>query len=156
MLETSGALPVDVIQSMFAGLDPFLVLRKFIAFAQLDPASSKAAQFVALEDWLNDGVPLAGPVARECLAGWYGENTPHRLCWRIDGDVVDPAAFVKPALVLVPDQDRIVPPKSANALGQALPAATVKTLPFGHIGMVAGARAKSAVWRLMADWLTAD
>jgi len=156
LLESHGELPVDIIQSMFAGLDPFLVLRKFIAFAQLDPASTKAARFVALEDWLNDGVALAAPVARECLAGWYGENTPHRLQWRVDGDIVDPAAFNKPALVLVPQQDRIVPPKSANALGEALPNATVKTLPFGHIGMVAGARAETAVWGPLAEWLAAD
>lgn len=156
LLEGYGELPVDIIQSMFAGLDPFLVLRKFIAFAQLDPASSRAARFVALEDWLNDGVPLAAPVARECLAGWYGENSPHRLQWRVDGEIVDPAAFDKPALALVPQQDRIVPPKSASALGDALPDVTVQTLPFGHIGMVAGARAQSAVWAPLADWLAAD
>ena len=156
LLERYGELPVDVIQSMFAGLDPFLVLRKFIAFAQFDPTSDKAAQFVALEDWLNDGVSLAAPVARECLAGWYGENTPHRLNWRVDGDVVDPAAFTKPALVLVPTHDRIVPPSSAKVLGAALPAAAVETLPFGHIGMVAGARAETKVWAPLADWLSAD
>jgi len=156
LLESYGELPVDIIQSMFAGLDPFLVLRKFIAFAQLDPASSRAARFVALEDWLNDGVPLAAPVAHECLAGWYGENTPHRLHWRVDGEIVDPAAFEKPALVLVPEQDRIVPPVSANALGNALPNATVTTLPFGHIGMVASTRAQSAVWAPLADWLARD
>jgi len=156
LLESYGELPVDIIQSMFAGLDPFLVLRKFIAFAQLDPDSRKASRFVALEDWLNDGVPLAAAVARECLAGWYGENTPHNLAWRVDGDIVDPAAFEKPALVVVPQQDRIVPPKSANALGDALPNATVKSLPFGHIGMVAGARAGTAVWEPLANWLAED
>lgn len=156
LLETYGELPVDIIQSMFAGLDPFLVLRKFITFAHLDPTSGKAAQFVALEDWLNDGVPLAAPVARECLAGWYGENSPHHRAWQVDGEIVDPAAFARPALVLVPEHDRIVPPGSAGALGEALPAATVKTLPLGHIGMVAGAQAKSAVWAPLADWLAAD
>lgn len=155
LLEAHGELPVDVIQSMFASLDPFLVLRKFIAFAHLDPTSDKAEQFVALEDWLNDGVPLAASVARECLAGWYGENSPHTLAWRVDGDIVDPADFAKPALVLVPTHDRIVPPGSANALGEALPNATMQTLPFGHIGMVAGARARKTVWALLADWLSA-
>src|SRR3546814_10267711 len=48
-------------------LDPQLVVRKFLAFGRLDAASRKAEEFVALEDWLNDGVPLAAPVARECL-----------------------------------------------------------------------------------------
>ena len=39
---------------------------------------AEARDFVALEDWLNDGVPLALPVARECLGGWYGDNVPGR------------------------------------------------------------------------------
>jgi polyhydroxyalkanoate synthase len=67
MLRQAGELPVDVIQALFAGLDPLLVVRKFVKFAGLDPASPSAAQFVALEDWLNDGVPLAAEVTRECL-----------------------------------------------------------------------------------------
>jgi len=155
LLADYGELPVDAIQAMFTTLDPFLVLRKFIAFAQLDPASDKAETFVALEDWLNDGVALAGPVAHECLAGWYGDNTPQRRQWRVGSDIVDPARLAVPALVLVPEQDRIVPPRSALALGDALPAADVRTVPFGHIGMVAGARAPAAIWQPLADWLAA-
>jgi polyhydroxyalkanoate synthase subunit PhaC len=72
ILAATGTLPVDVIQTLFAGLDPWGIPRKFRAFARLDPASPRAEQFVALEDWLNDGVPLAAPVAREALGGWYG------------------------------------------------------------------------------------
>lgn len=50
MLRQLGELPVDVIQTLFAGLDPLLVVRKFVKFAGLDPASDGAQQFVALED----------------------------------------------------------------------------------------------------------
>jgi len=64
-------------------------VRKFLAFARMDPTHPKAAAFVALEDWLNDGVPLAAPVARECLAGWYGANTPATGQWRVAGKVVE-------------------------------------------------------------------
>ncbi|MCZ6764213.1 MAG: dienelactone hydrolase family protein, partial [Alphaproteobacteria bacterium] len=63
LVEFAGELPVYAIQALFATHDPFLVLRKFRAFADIDPESDKAATFVALEDWLNDGVALAGPVA---------------------------------------------------------------------------------------------
>ena len=42
-----------------------------------------ARRFVVLEDWLNDGVPLAAPVAREVLSGWYGANTPAAGAWRL-------------------------------------------------------------------------
>src|SRR3546814_13388537 len=81
----TGALHVDLLQGLFNAFDPFLVERKFAAFGTLDPDSAKARHFVALEDWLNDGVPLAASVARECLVGWYGRNTPARGAWRIGG-----------------------------------------------------------------------
>ncbi len=152
-ISSLGELPVDALQALFATLDPFLVPRKFAAFADLDPASEKAAGFVALEDWLNDGVGLAAAVARECIEGWYGANAPMRRQWRVGGDIVDPANWDKPALALIPQQDRIVPPASARALADALPRGTAISPPLGHIGMVAGARAKEAVWQPLADWL---
>lgn len=153
LLEATGTLPVDVIQMLFAGLDPFGIARKFRAFARLDQASPRAALFVALEDWLNDGVPLAAPVARETLGGWYGANTPARLQWRIAGAVVDPAALRLPAFVAIPHRDRIVPPASARALAERLPAAVVHEAEAGHIGMAAGSTAETALWRPLAAWL---
>ncbi len=150
-----GELPVDSIQSLFAGLDPQLVPRKFVAFSKLDPSSDKAEAFVALEDWLNDGVPLSAPVARECLAGWYGENTPARGAWRVDGRRVDPARLDLPCLCLIPSQDRIVPPASARALAEAIPGAESLTPAAGHIGMVVGSRARAAAWKPLSNWLNA-
>ncbi len=153
VLRALGVMPVDMLQACFAALDPNLAGRKFRAFARLDPAGREAAHFVALEDWLNDGVPLAAAVARECLAGWYGENTPARKAWRVAGEVVDPARVALPAIVAVPERDRIVPPESARALAEALPEATLLTPPSGHIGMVVGRRAREGLWRPLADWL---
>jgi poly(3-hydroxyalkanoate) synthetase len=146
-------MPVDALQSLFAGVDPFQVLRKFLAFAGLDPASDKARLFVALEDWLNDGVPLAAPVARECLQGWYGENEPARRRWRVAGAAIDPDRVTLPTLVVVPDQDRIVPPASALALAKALPQARRLMPAAGHIGMVVGGSAKPKLWHPLADWM---
>ncbi len=153
LMDPTGALPVDAIQSLFAMLDPFGVGQKFRAFARLDPASERARLFVALEDWLNDGVPLPAPVARQCLAGWYGRNEPGRLAWRIAGQVMDPAAWAGPGFVAIPERDRIVPPASAAAAAARLPSAVVHVAAGGHIGMVAGAGAESALWRPFATWL---
>jgi len=155
VMQATGTLPVDAIQTLFAGLDPFAIAQKFRAFARLDPASDRAAQFVALEDWLNDGVPLAAPVAREVLGGWYGANTPQRLAWRVAGAAVDPAGLAMPSFVAVPARDRIVPPASALALAARLPGATIHAAAAGHIGMVAGSNAEAALWRPLLDWLRA-
>ena len=150
-----GELPVDVLQTLFLAFDPLTAARKFQRFADLDPQTEGARAFVALEDWLNDGVPLTARVAVECLSGWYGANTPPQGAWRIAGAVVDPAATRRPSLHLIPSRDRIVPPASARALAQAMTDARVLQPPLGHIGMMVGSGARNAAWEPIADWLDA-
>lgn len=149
-----GVLPVDYVQALFHALDPMLVTGKFLKFDKLRQDGAAARDFVALEDWLNDGVDLPAPVARECLFGWYAENTPAEGAWRIAGTVVDPAKLAMPCLLAIPSRDRIVPPASALALGAAIPAAEVLRLPLGHIGMMASRRAPAQAWTPIAAWLT--
>ena len=132
-----GMLPTDVIQALFVGLDPSLAVRKFRAFARMDPTSDRATRFVALEDWLNDGVPLAAPVARQCFDDWYGANRPVTDEWRIAGRAILPSEITVPSLAVVPATDRIVPPSSASALADALPDCDRLSPPLGHIGMTA-------------------
>jgi polyhydroxyalkanoate synthase len=155
LIEASEELPCDVIQALFAALDPQLVARKFTAFGRLEPTSGRAREFVALEDWANDGVPLAAAVARDCLSGWYGENATAAGRWRVAGRAVDPGRLDLPALCVIPDRDRIVPPASARALAAALPRAETLNPPLGHIGMVVSARAARRAWEPLAAWLRA-
>jgi poly(3-hydroxyalkanoate) synthetase len=153
-MQVAGTLPVDAIQVLFAMLDPAAIADKFRGFARLDPASDKARLFVALEDWLNDGIPLAAPVARECLGDWYGANTPARGQWRVAGLPVDPSRLALPSFAAIPGRDRIVPPASALPLAAAIPGALVHRPQAGHVGMTAGARAENALWRPLCDWIT--
>ncbi|NMJ44396.1 alpha/beta fold hydrolase [Roseomonas sp. JC162] len=153
MMAPTEALPVDAIQSLFALLDPFGIAQKFRAFARLDPQSERAELFVALEDWLNDGIPLPAPVARQCLAGWYGRNEPGRLAWHVAGQVVDPAGWDGPAFAGIPHRDRIVPPESALAAALRLRDVKTHLAPAGHISMVAGGGAETALWHPFRAWL---
>ena len=151
-----ATVPVEVLQALFWSLDPLLAERKFIRLARLERASAAARDFVALEDWINDGVPLARRVALDCARSWYADNAPARGCWRVAGQFVTPDRFRQPALVVVPRRDRIVSPASAEALAVALPAATVLRPALGHIGMMAAADARRAVWQPIAEWLLAQ
>ena len=153
LLSLTGALPVDAIQGLFTLLDPGGVARKYRHFGTLDQASAEAARFVAIEDWLNDGVPLAAPVARDCLAGWYGQNQPTAGTWRIAGQVVDSRTIAAPCFLAIPSRDRIVPPESALPLAALLPNVTVHRPASGHVGMVTGSQARDALWQPLLDWL---
>lgn len=148
----AGALPIDALQTLFALLDPWGVGEKYRRFARLDQTSARAVMFVAVEDWLNDGVPLAAPVARQVLGEWYGENRPARGVWRVAGEVVDPARLAVPSFVAIPARDRIVPPESAEPLAAILEAATIHRPAAGHVGMVAGSGAQRALWQPLLAW----
>jgi polyhydroxyalkanoate synthase len=152
-LAHAGTLGVDTLQTLFSMLDPGSVAAKYRDFGKQDQASPRARLFVALEDWLNDGIPLAAPVARETLAGWYGRNTPAAGEWRVLGMPVQPAELRMPCFVAAPMRDRIVPPGSARALAEQIEGAVLHIPRAGHIGMVAGSTARTALWDKLAAWL---
>ena len=153
IIDTYGELPADVIQALFLAGDPHLAIRKFIAFGRKETKGRAAEDFIALEDWLNDGVPLAAKVARECITDWYLQNQPVEGRWRIAGRVVDAGQMRLPSYAVIPAQDRIVPPASAAALARAIPGCQVTYPPLGHIGMVASRAAREQAWHPLAGWI---
>lgn len=155
LIDTVGYLPIDVIQAMFSSRDPGGVIRKFRSFAAMKPDSAASRAFIALEDWLNDGVALSGPVALECLGAWYVDNQPAAGTWQSGGRPLDVGKLDIAALVVIPDHDTIVPPASARPLAEQMPRATLITANAGHIGMVAGSRAEATLYRPVNDWIAA-
>lgn len=152
VLDAYGEMPVDLLQSFFAALDPGLAQRKFARFSKMDMNSPEAHRFVLLEDWLNDGPPLAARVAMETIGGWFGDNSTATGRWVIDGQIIDPSRIECATLVAVPANDRIVPPGSAMPLARKLKQATVLQPRAGHIGMVVGSRAKAELWHPLNGW----
>ncbi len=151
-LNALGQFPVDALQALFAANDPMVAFRKFRAFARMAPDSDAARRFVALEDWLNDGIPLPLPMARETLQGWYGDNLTASGRWTVGVTNVRPEEIGLPALAIIPDRDRIVPQESAMALARLLPEAEIRIARAGHIGMMAGRRAERETWRPLLAW----
>jgi poly(3-hydroxyalkanoate) synthetase len=149
----AGAMSIDALQMLFSLLDPGSVGAKYRDFGGQDQASERSRMFVAIEDWLNDGVPLAAPVAREVLGGWYGRNAAVEGKWRIAGLPVLPDALGKACFVAIPGHDRLVPPQSALPLARCLGGAEILQPAVGHIGMVAGSRARTMLWEPLLAWL---
>ncbi len=152
----AATVPVDIVQSLFFLLDPFLAERKFVRFAGLDPASEEARDFVALEDWINDGVPLPLGGGARMPALMVRRQRARPRAWRVAGLAVQPQLLRRPALVVIPGRDRIVPPGSAEPLAAAIPKAEVLRPPLGHVGMMSAARAPDMLWTPLAHWLRAQ
>lgn len=153
--EAFGLVPVSVFQMLFALVNPMQAAIKFQKLARLDPDSAAARHFVALEDWLSDGVPMAAPAAANLLVDWQIRNLTAKRRWRFLGGRVDPAEIALPTLGFCGLSDTIAPPSLARALPTAIPGARLAEPTTGHVGMVVGSAARSQVWRPLAAFLAA-
>lgn len=151
LAQAFGAVPAEAFQHLFAMIDPIQAARKFRRFAALEQNSAAARHFVALEDWLADGVPMAGPAAETLLVDWLVESAPSRNRWPLAAAAHAPP----PALIVTGQRDTIAQPAMAAPLEAWLPGARRVAPGLGHVGMVTGAAAPQNVWRPVVEFLRA-
>jgi len=161
---TLDALPSAHLQMLFYWNDPWLFHRKFRQFATLKPGSKAFREFMALEHWVNDGVPLSHGAAQDCLIEWGQRNqlmsgglarrSPKgEDGWQVAGKVIDPKKIRMPCFAAAPKQDRIVPTGCALPLARALRGCTLIEPSSGHVGMIVGSKAKNELWEPLRGWL---
>jgi polyhydroxyalkanoate synthase subunit PhaC len=150
--QTLGVLPMDALQSAFASLDPSLSLKKFQRFATLDPSSADARAFVMLEDWANSGPPLSLAAARDCFDGLYRDNGTVTGAW---GNL-RPERLPMPVQCLTSVPDRLVPAAASEPLAARIPTVWHERVGAGHVGMIAGSKARTAVWTPLARFLRGE
>jgi len=152
-IDAGMPLPVEGIQTLFASLDPAMAARKFAKFDDMELDSDEAQLFVAVEDWLNDGVALPAQIAKDCIHRWFFANEPGQGCWQIGGQVIDPAQVKQPCLIVTSSKDKLVEYDTAAALGGVMPEAKIFDPECGHIGMIAGRDSVENVWVPIAEFL---
>ena len=156
MGDAFGMVPVSFFQMLFALINPLQAALKFQKLARLDPESAAARLFVALEDWLADGVPMPAAAAKDLLVGWQIRNEPARGRWRFLGGTVDPRRVGGAgAGRLRRDRQHRAAAARAGRSARALPRARTLRPRTGHVGMIVGSAARGQVWRPLADFLAA-
>ncbi len=155
IIKEKSVLPPEFVQSLFAVLDPKGAAQKFIKFASMDQAGAGALLFVAVEDWLNNGVALPGDIAQHCIQDWFLDNAPCLGQWHIKGERIDIGDIEKEMLILASTSDRVVPFESAQAIRKnVLPGyADMVELSTGHIGLIVGRHARNQVWERVHNFV---
>jgi polyhydroxyalkanoate synthase subunit PhaC len=143
-----GLMPMEILQSGFWRLDPARTVSKYAEFAAMEAGGSKAQRFIAVEDWANDGPPLTYGAARMAFEDFFAGNVTGAGAWRVDGELINPAAITCPTLDIISTVDRIVPAASASGLPNRL------VLDLGHVGMIVGSRAPERLWQPLADFMS--
>lgn len=142
----------DNIQTLIYLSNSYRLYRRFSRFASMRDEEA-IEQFVMMEHWANDGVPITRALARECLLEWPQHNTLARQEWDVAGERITPDTLALPALVVLPSHDQIVPEKSARPLSNALVGSHTIQPQGGHVGMVVGPHRQELHGHL-ANWLT--
>lgn len=145
-------LPESWMQAVFATLDPEGSIKKFASFCAMDDQSLQAEIFVAVEDWLNEGLDLPAGIARLCMEEWYGDNRPAEGTWTVMDTPVRAADLRVPTCTVMAKDDRIVPIDSAMAFAQQRVKNHTILCDTGHVGLIASRKAVEDIWPLMRDW----
>ncbi|MEJ7934959.1 alpha/beta hydrolase [Sphingobium sp. AN558] len=147
LCEILGYVPMEVLQAGFWALDPARTVRKYARFLDAPSGSEAERAFLALEDWANAGPPLSFAAGRDLFEQFYNANASGAGSWRVGSALVDPATLACPTLSVRSMTDRIVPAAAAPKLQQTM------DLQLGHVGMVVGSNAPTALWRPLSEWL---
>ncbi|MGA7924292.1 MAG: alpha/beta fold hydrolase [Thermoplasmata archaeon] len=153
-------IPADFFNAAFSLLDPLRT--NYLKFQTLleridDPAFVE--NFLRMEMWTNDGIPMAGPTYAEFLEKGYQRNLLVKGQWTLDGDdrPIDLGRIDMPVVTIVGRNDNLVPPESTERVLSHVGSkdTTRLDLPSGHIGLSTSRRAHSELWPRYAEWVRA-
>jgi polyhydroxyalkanoate synthase len=111
--------------------------------------------WLAMNKWVNDGVPFAGAAFCQWIRDFYQGNKLTKGELTLRGRRVDLAHITCPILCIAGKKDHICAPPQAEA-ALKLTASGDKEwilLDAGHVGLLTGAEAKQDLWPRVRGWL---
>jgi polyhydroxyalkanoate synthase subunit PhaC len=111
--------------------------------------------FQSMAKWVADNPPFPSRAYREWITWMYKENRLVRGQMRLRGERVDLGRIEQNLLVVTAGADHIAPPPGTRPLLDVVASEDVTHIdrPGGHIGLMAGSKAKNEIWPEIADWL---
>ena len=158
--DTFGLIPAEFFQDAFGMLDP--LRNNYIKFKDLLGRMDDTPfveNFLRMEKWNTDGIPMAGPTYAEFIDKGYQRNLLVKGEWTLDGDTqrIDPKALTMPIATIVGLKDNLVPPECTERFLHAVGSDDVRRFeqPTGHIGLSVGRASHRDLWPGVADWVIA-
>ncbi len=120
----------------------------------LDGQSRRAA-YQPMAKWVADNPPFPGRAYREWITWMYKENRLVRGRLRLRGRRVDLREIEQNLLVVTAGADHIAPPPGTAPIFGLVRSEDLTHIdrPGGHIGLMAGSKAREEIWPDIADWL---
>lgn len=157
---TFRLIPPEFFNAGFAFLDPLRTsYLKFKELLERIEDRPFVENFLRMEMWTNDGIPMAGPTYAEFIDKGYQRNLLVKGEWTLDGDDqrLDLRRIEMPLATIVGLTDNLVPPESTERVHARVGSRDTMKYenPSGHIGLSTGRRAHVELWPRYAEWVRA-
>jgi polyhydroxyalkanoate synthase len=151
-----GNCPAEFLQSCFTMLSPVRnLIGKPITLAEKMGDDKFLEEYLTMENWINDNVPVPGEVFRDFVKYLYQQNLLVKNRMPVGGKLVDLKRITCPVLNLLASQDTLVPPAQSEPFTQLVGSKDTKTIELktGHIGLAMGSAAQRELWPQAVSWL---
>jgi polyhydroxyalkanoate synthase len=111
--------------------------------------------YQAMAKWVADNPPFPARAFQDWITWMYKENRLMRGTMRLRGRLVELDRIEQNLLVVTAGADHIAPPAGTAPLLEMVSSGDVTHFdrPGGHIGLMAGSRARKEIWPDIAEWL---
>jgi poly[(R)-3-hydroxyalkanoate] polymerase subunit PhaC len=115
---------------------------------------SRRAAYQPMARWVADNPPFPAAAYRDWITWMYKQNRLVRGSMRLRGERVDLRRVDQGVLVVTAGADHIAPPPGTRPLLGLISSDDVTCIdrPGGHIGLMAGSKAREEIWPEIADW----
>lgn len=116
---------------------------------------SRREAFQPMARWIADNPPFAARAFRDWITWMYKENRLVRGRMRLRGRRVNLRRIDQSLLVVTAGADHIAPPPGTKPLLGLVSSDDLTCIdrPGGHIGLMAGSKAREEIWPDIAQWL---
>jgi polyhydroxyalkanoate synthase len=145
---------IDVANKLMKPVTNLWTSYRRLAESVYDGTADREA-YQSMAKWIADNPAFPARAFREWVTWLYKENRLVRGRLRLRGRRVDLARIEQPLLVVTARADHIAPPSNSQPLLDLTSSSDVEHFdrPGGHIGLMAGSRARREIWPDVADWL---
>jgi polyhydroxyalkanoate synthase len=155
-IEAYGNCPAEFLQASFLLLKPVQnLLEKPINFFEHLEDDKFVEDFMTMETWLNDNIPVPGEIFRIFVKQLYQQNLLVQNRMPVGERIVDLKRITCPVLNIMARADDLVPCSQSlpfNDLTGSKDRRAI-SLDAGHIGLAIGGKAQKEVWPRACDWL---
>jgi polyhydroxyalkanoate synthase len=136
-------------------MDPFEnYVTKYVRFYENMEDEDFVANFARMEEWLGDGIDVAGRAFDEFIRDVYQDNKLYKNELSFGDRHVDIENLEMPILQIVAEYDHLIPPGASKPFNEIVPSddTTIMEFPTGHIGMSVSSRSHAELWPDVCDW----